>query len=89
MYAFRGLLNNAQRLKIWCRRMRDLLLRVQTGAVALYPVHLLEKAYRWADRLADRMKQSHIARPALSDNTPAAIRDLEELAQWCDNLPQG
>ncbi len=81
------LLNNPQRLKIWCRRMRDLLLRVQSVSVAHYPVHLLEKAYRWADRLAERIKQPHITRPAVADNTPAAIRELEDLIQWCDSLP--
>jgi len=80
------LLNSAPRLGVWCWRMRDLHLRVQHDSQAHYPVHLLEKAYRWADRLADRLKKDRITRPALSGTIPAAIRELEDLAQWCDNL---
>ncbi|MBI3410914.1 MAG: hypothetical protein HY040_21480 [Planctomycetes bacterium] len=80
------LLNNAPRLALWCRKMRDLHIRVQCDAEAHYPAHLLEKAYRWADRLADRMKKDRMIRPNPTDNIAAAIRELEELAQWCDNL---
>ena len=82
------LLNNAHRLGVWCRKMRDLHLRVQHDSHAHYPAHLLEKAYRWADRLADRMKQDRITRPTPSENIPAAIRELEDLAKWCDNQTQ-
>lgn len=80
------LLNNAPRLALWCRRMRDLQIRVQFDADAHYPVHLLEKAYRWADRLADRLKVNRIIRPSPCDKIAAAIGELEELAQWCENF---
>ena len=80
------LLNNPSRLGGWCWKMRDLQLQVQHDASAHFPVHLLEKAYRWADRLADRMKTDHLPRPPLAGNIPSAIRALEELARWCDNL---
>jgi hypothetical protein len=79
------LLNNATRLGLWCGRMRDLLARVQNDPQVHCPVHLLEKAYRWADRLSDRMKKDRIARPTLASNIAAAIRELDELAQWCDS----
>jgi hypothetical protein len=83
------LLNNARRLGVWCRRMRDLHLRVQHDSQAHYPVHLLEKAYRWADRVADKLKEDRITRPTLSENILTAIRDLEDLVQWCDKLSPG
>ena len=81
------LLNNASRLGGWCWKMRDLQLRVQHDAHADRPVHLLEKAYRWADRLADRTKIDHAPRPTSSDNTSAVVAEFEELAQWCERLP--
>jgi hypothetical protein len=80
------LLNNASRLGLWCSKMRDLHLQVEHDATAHCPVHLLEKAYRWADRVADRMKQERVARPTLSGTISGAIRELEDLAQWCANL---
>lgn len=82
------LLNKASRLRLWCRRMRDLQIKVQFNTEAHYPMHVLEKAYRWADQLADRMKTDRIIRPNPSDNISAAIGELENLAHWCDNLCQ-
>jgi hypothetical protein len=80
------LLNNASRLGVWCRKMRDLHLEIQHDTQATCPVHLLQKAYRWADRLADRIKQDRVARATLSGTIPGAIRELEDLSQWCDRL---
>ena len=80
------LLNNAPRPGAWCWKMRDLQLWVQHDAQAQGPVHLLDKAYRWADRLADRTKKVRITRSPGASTVSAAIRELEELAKWCDNL---
>jgi hypothetical protein len=80
------LLNNTSRLGKWCWTMHDLVLRIQDDPQAHCPTHLLAKAYRWADRVADRMKQERIARPAPSTTIPAALQELETLARWCDNL---
>ncbi len=80
------LLNTADRLGAWCRRMMDLHRAVQHDSQAYYPVHLIEKAYRWADRLSDKRKVERIIRPTLCRDTPAAIRELENLAQWCESL---
>jgi len=80
------LLNNASRFGGWCWSMRDLFLQIQHDPQARCPTHLLAKAYRWADRVADRMKKERIKQPAPSITIPAAIQELEELARWCDNL---
>lgn len=81
-----SLLNNASRLRKWCWRMRDLVLQIQSDPHSHCPTHSLAKAYRWADRVADRMKKDRIERPALSTTIPTAIQELEELARWCDDL---
>jgi lysozyme family protein len=80
------MLNNASRLGRWCRRMRDLIQQIQPDPQVPCPTHLLAKAYRWADCVADRMKQERITRPAKSLTIPATIQELEELNGWCDNL---
>ncbi len=80
------LLNNASRLGRWCWNMRDLVLKIQHHPQAHCPTHLLAKAYRWADRVADRLKNERITRPAPALTIPAAIQELEGLARWCDNL---
>jgi hypothetical protein len=79
------LLNDARRLKLWCRKMRELHVRAEHSELR-YPVHLMEKAYHRADRLADRIKIDHITRRVGSDNIQAAIGELESLVRWCDSL---
>jgi hypothetical protein len=81
------LLNTPARLGIWCRSMRDLFLQVENDTQSHCPVHLLEKAYRWADLLGTRLNKPLASRSStLPANTRAAIRDLEALSQWCDDL---
>ena len=80
------LLNTADRLGPWCRRMADLQRAAQHDSQAYYPVHLIEKAYRWADRLSDKRKLDRMTRPTSSRDTPAAIQELEQVAQWCESL---
>ena len=49
------LLNNAFRFQLWCRSLQGLYAFVlQNDCRVSFPVHLLEKAYRCADRIADR-----------------------------------
>jgi hypothetical protein len=51
------------------------------------PVHLLEKAYRCADRLATRLHTEPASRPpALPGTSHDTAGTLEALAQWCDAL---
>ncbi len=80
------LLNTPERLGAWCRTMIQLHLALQQDAQAHYPAHLLQKAYRWADKLSDKLKIERVARPPVARNIPAAIRELEELANWCTSL---
>jgi hypothetical protein len=79
------LLNTPSRLGIWCRTMRDLYLLVQHDPQGHCPVSLLEKAYRWADHVGARMNKDRVNRSP-PGNIQAAIRDLEVLGQWCDDL---
>jgi hypothetical protein len=83
------LLNTASRLGAWCRGMRDLYLRVEHDPRGHCPVHLLEKAYRWADRVGVRMNKGPVSRSAPPGTIRAAIAELEALAQWCDDLAGG
>jgi len=80
------LLNTPSRLGIWCRTMRDLYLLVEHDPEGHCPVYLLEKAYRWANHLGTRMNKDRVNRSTSPDNIQAAIRDLEALGQWCDDL---
>ncbi len=80
------LLNTADRLGAWCRDMIDLLRAAQTSFPAYYPAHLIEKAYRHAERLSGQRAVEHVSRPILSRDTAGAVQELERLAQWCECL---
>jgi hypothetical protein len=76
------LLNTALRLAEWCRKMRDLFTRSEQGTKTPYPTHLIEKAYRSADRIADVMKKDRPVRTGDAE----VVRELEALALWCDGV---
>jgi hypothetical protein len=80
------LLNTPSRLARWCRTMRDLYLRVEHEPQGHCPVHLLEKAYRWADRVGACMNIGPISRSTAPGTIETAIRDFEALGRWCDDL---
>jgi hypothetical protein len=80
------LLNTPSRLGIWCRTMRDLYLQVEHDPRVHCPVYLLEKAYRWADRVGVLMNRDRISPSTPPGTIRAAIQDLEALGQWCDDL---
>jgi hypothetical protein len=80
------LLNTPSRLGTWCRTMRELYLQVDRDAQGHCPVHLLEKAHRWADRVGVRMNKDRISRPTAPATLQEAILELEALGQWCDDL---
>jgi hypothetical protein len=82
------LLNTPARLGGWCRQVRDLHLRAGQSAQAHSPVHLLEEAYRWADRLAGKKGKDCMSRATPPGPAEAVFRDLEALAAWCDALTQ-
>jgi hypothetical protein len=80
------LLNTPVRLGIWCRTMRDLYGRVEQDSQMHCPVHLMEKAYRWAERVATRIGAPLPARSAPPATIREAIERLDGLSQWCANL---
>lgn len=80
------LLNTPHRLREWCRRMRDLHARVERTEIVPYPAHLMEKAYRSAERVASRLNKESVARPAQPRNVFEVAQELESLACWCDSL---
>lgn len=80
------LLNTPIRLAVWCRSMRDLYAQVQSDALLVCTLHVLEKAYRWADRIGHKLKKDLVTRPAPFDAIPGAIRELDDVAAWCDEL---
>jgi len=78
------LLNTPTRLGIWCRKMRELYLQIEHDNQAHCPVHLLDKAYRWGDRIGARLHRE-LPRAATPPGTlREAIQELEAVEQWCD-----
>ncbi|HEY3787517.1 MAG TPA: hypothetical protein VGL71_01625 [Urbifossiella sp.] len=75
-------LNTAERVSAWCRAVRAVFLRAESGDC---PAAALEKAYRMADRIAVRVKADPVTRESLG-NLADAIRALDSLIQWCDAL---
>ena len=80
------LLNTAARLGKWCRGVLDLYRLAEHDPRVGCPVHLLEKAYRHAEWLAAKAGGPPTGRSEPPVNVPAALRDLEALAAWCDGL---
>ena len=80
------LLNTSVRLATWCRAMRKLHVQIERDPQAHCPVHLLEKAYRWADLVAGKEHKTPITRSSPPASINAAIRDLDMLCQWCTDL---
>jgi hypothetical protein len=66
--------------------MRDLFLIVENDPQGHCPAYLLEKAYRWADHIGNRMNKDRLSRSVPPSTIRSAIRDLEALGQWCDDL---
>lgn len=83
------LLNTPHRLSEWCRWMRDLHARVERNDPIPYPAHLMEKAYRSAERVASRLNLEPAPRPVLPRNVAEVAQELESLACWCDRALGG
>ena len=78
------LLNTPSRLGAWCRKMRDLYLRVEHDPKVHCPAHLLEKAYRRADRIGVRLNRGPIHRAPPPAGIRDAVEQLEALFRWCE-----
>jgi hypothetical protein len=83
------LLNTTSRLGTWCRRMRNLYIRVENDRRIPCPVNLLAKAYRWADRVALRMNKAPARRVALPSTVRDAIEGLAVVIGWCNAQADG
>jgi hypothetical protein len=66
--------------------MRDLYLQVAQNPAVPCPVHLVEKAYRWADKLAAKTGCGPINRTKPPADIQTAIAELETLLLWCESL---
>ncbi len=80
------LLNTPLRLGIWCRTMRDLYDRVGQAPSMQPPVHLVEKASRWAERVAARIGAQPPAQMAPPASIREAIERLDGLTKWCASI---
>jgi hypothetical protein len=83
------LLNTPARLGKWCEKMRNIYLQVESDPRAVYPAHLIEKAYRWADRMAARINKAPVSRLTVPGTVRSAIQELEAVGKWCDDLARG
>lgn len=70
------------RLRSWCRTVRAVLHR---AGAADCPTHIVAKAYRVADRIAEREKAETAGRETPTD-MGGAIRQLDGLIAWCEQL---
>jgi len=80
------MLNNPARLGIWCGKMRTLYRRLENHPKAQCPRHLLEKAYRCADRIGERLKATPIGRALPPKDIAATVQVLETVIKWCAAL---
>jgi hypothetical protein len=80
------LLNTPSRLARWCRAMGELYGAVEHAPQEVCPAHVVEKAYRAAERISARMNKGRVSRSAPLGTIRAAIEDLEALVRWCDEL---
>ena len=74
-------LNTPERVAVWCRAVRAVLLRAEPAAGA-HPAHVVAKAYRLAERIAARTGNPAPERAAADD----AVRALDAVIAWCDVL---
>jgi hypothetical protein len=77
------LLNTSARLAAWCRGVRKLYLQIENNPQSHNPIHLLEKAYRWADLVAGKEHKTPITRATPPASLTTAIGDLDALSAWC------
>jgi hypothetical protein len=69
------------RLAAWCRTLRVVFARAESGSA----VAVLGKVYRLADRIAERLSREQVARTPAPDLT-GAVRELDAVIAWCEAL---
>ncbi len=79
-------LNTPERVAVWCRSVRAVLLRAEPAAGTAHPAHLVAKAYRLAERIAARVGNAVPGRGAPAEDMAGAIRALGVVIAWCDAI---
>jgi hypothetical protein len=70
------------RLGTWCRTVRAVLRRADGAGC---PTHIVAKAHRVADRIAQRLNADPVGRAAPTD-VAGAVGELDALIAWCARL---
>ena len=78
--------NVPDRLAVWCRTLRVVFGRAESGS----PAQVMIKVYRLADRVATRSGKELVGRGPAGD-LATAVRELDVVIAWCGELttPQG
>lgn len=76
--------NVPDRLAVWCHTLRVVFQRAERGD----PFHLMAKVYLLADQIAMKLGKEPVGRKPVVDLAAlaAAIRELEVVIAWCDEL---
>lgn len=72
------------RLRAWCRTVRAVFRRAEEGSDC--PGHVVTKAFRMADRIAERVKAKPVGRERSPTDMADAIRQLGTVIVWCEGL---
>lgn len=73
--------NAPARLAVWCRTLRAVFRRAESGSLT----NVMLKVYRLADRVAARAGKEAFGRGPVSD-LATAIGELDAVIAWCDAL---
>jgi hypothetical protein len=73
--------NMPDRLSVWSRILRVLFQRAEGG----YPVQVMAKVFRIADRIAAKMGEKPVVRTP-AENLADAVRELDVVIAWCDRF---
>ena len=72
------------RLAAWCKTVRAVFRRAGEGGEC--PSQVVTKAFRMADRIAERVKAEPVGRDTPPTDMPGAIRQLGAVIVWCEAL---
>jgi hypothetical protein len=72
------------RLAAWCKAVRAVFRRAGEGGEC--PGEVISKAYRMADRIAERVKAEPVGRDTPPTDIAGAITQLGAVIVWCETL---
>jgi hypothetical protein len=70
------------RLGAWCRAVRAVFRKAEGDC----PAHVVAKALRMADRIAERVKAERVSREVPPTDMAGAVRQLDVIIAWCEAL---